>query len=114
MVGFELRGRVLLPMRVPLGIRDAPTGVAVPVVTASVSFSARARAGGLSDCELDRFLGLGEELRPVLTCSATMKARQSGISPTMSETAEVGIAEVSDVPAATRVSSVVEIEVACD
>ena len=98
MVGLKLRGRGCLPMRFPLGIRDVPTGVAVPVVGASVSSSsARARAGALSDCELDRFLDFGEELRPVLTCSATMRACHCGFS---SGTAEVGIAEVSDVPAA--------------
>ena len=87
-------------------MRDVPTEVAVPVVTASVSSSARARAGGLSDSELDRFLDLGEEPRPVLACSAAMTACHCGFS---SETAEVGFAEVSDVPAAMGGCSVFEI-----
>ena len=95
-------------MRSPLGTRVVPTEVAVPVVT-DVSSSARGRAGGLSDVELDLFLDLGEELRPVLTCSATMTACHCGFSPTMSDTAEVGIAGVSGVPAATGVCRVVEI-----
>ena len=111
MVGFTLRGRGWLPMRIPLGTRVVPTEVAVPVVT-DVSSSARGRAGGLSDVELDLFLDLGEELRPVLTCSATMTACHCGFS---SETAEVGLARVSDSIAATGGGSVFENErVACD
>ena len=57
MVGFTLRGRGWLPMRIPLGTRVVPTEVAVPLVTV-VSSSARARAGGLSDSELDIFSDL--------------------------------------------------------
>ena len=98
-------------MRIPLGTRVVPTEVAVPVVTV-VSSSARARAGGLSDSELDLFLDLGEELRPVLTCSATMTACHCGFS---SETAEVEFAKVSESPAAAGGSSVFEHERgACD
>ena len=104
MVRFRLRGRGWLPMRIPLGRRVVPNEVAVPEFSGSASSSpARARAGGLggrsglSACELDRFLGLGEVLRPILACSATMTACHCVVSPTRSETAEVGIAEVSDV-----------------
>ena len=100
MVGFTLRGRVWLPMRIPLGTRVVPTEVPGPLVTV-VSSSARARAGGLSDSELDLFLDVGDELRPVLTCSATMTACHCGFSLAKYETAEVGFVEVSDAPAAT-------------
>ena len=93
-------------MRIIFGIRVVPTEVAVPLVTV-VSSSARARAGGLSDSELDMFLDLGEELRPVLTCSATMTACHCGFS---SETAEVEFAKVSESPAAMGGSSVFENE----
>ena len=89
-------------MRIPLRTRVVPTDVAVPVVTI-VSSSARARAGGLSDSELDMFLDLGDELRPVLTCFVTMTACHFCFS---SETAEVEFAKVSELPAATGGSSV--------
>ena len=79
MVGFKLRGRVWLPIRMPFGRRVVPTEVAVPEVTVSASSSpVRARVGGLggrcglSDAELDRFLDLGEALRPIQNCSAAM------------------------------------------
>ena len=62
----DVRLRGALPIQIALGSREIPTEVVVPEFAGSSSSSpACVRLGGLSECELGRFLDWCEMLRPI-------------------------------------------------